>query len=294
MKQRLKWKKISEMEYVLETDYLSLKQIYESGQAFRWIKLSDDDYIAIHEDRWIRVGQQGSFLRFTNASRRELTKVWTPYFDLDRDYSVIRKYYRGLDGYLDEAMDHGEGIRILKQSLLEIIITFIISANNHIPRIKTAIDKISRFAGSKIGEVSGQEIIAFPTLEALMEISDEQWKEVKLGYREAYIRKSLKMIKNKEVDLAKIKKLSTLEAKKQLMKLSGVGDKVADCILLYGMGRMDTFPVDVWMKRVMNCHYDIGEEESVQSIRQRGMDVFGETAGIAQQYLFYYERTKGR
>lgn len=294
MKQRSKWEKISETEYVLETEHLSLKQIYESGQAFRWIELSEDEYVVVHEDKWARVKQQENRLNFEHTSKHELTEVWSVYFDLDRDYSNIRKSYRGLDDYLDSAMDYGEGIRILKQSLLEIIITFIISANNHIPRIKMSIDKISRFVGRRIGEVSGREIIAFPTLEALMEVSDEQWAQVRLGYREAYIRKSLQMIRSKEVDLDKVDKMTTLDAKKQLMKLSGVGDKVADCILLYGMGRMDTFPVDVWMKRVMSDRYGVGEGESVRTIRQRGMDVFGETAGIAQQYLFYYERTKGR
>ncbi len=294
MKQKLKWKKISETEYVLETDHLSLKQIHESGQAFRWIALSEDEYIAIHEDKWVRVKQEKDHLNFKHASKRELSKVWTAYFDLDRDYSSIRKSYRGLDGYLDEAMDYGEGIRILKQDLLEIIITFIISANNHISRIKMSIEKISRFAGRRLGEVEGKEILAFPTLEALTRIGDEQWAQVKLGYREAYIRKSLQAIKNKEVDLKKLEKMNTLDAKKELMKLSGVGDKVADCILLYGMGRMDTFPVDVWMKRVMNRHYNVPEDESIRTIRQKGMEVFGETAGIAQQYLFYYERMKGR
>lgn len=272
-------------------EHFSLEQIYESGQAFRWIKLEPNDYIVINEKKWVRVKQKDELVTFYHTSKEDMS-MWIRYFDLDRDYGEIKNSYVGIDDYLDKAMEYGYGVRILKQNLFEILITFIISSNNHIPRIKNSVLKISEFAKNRIGEYGGIDIFSFPSPSEMVSFSEDQWKELRLGYREKYIRRTVEMIEESDVDLQLLYDMDTKRAKEELMKFSGVGDKVADCILLYGLGRFDTFPVDTWMKKVMQTRYQMEEVEDNKKIRKKGLELFGDTAGIAQQYLFYYERTK--
>lgn len=287
------WKNgyIDDSTCCMTIEHFSLEQIYESGQAFRWIRLKPNDYIVINEQKWVRVEQKDTLLTFYHTSKEDMS-MWIRYFDLDRDYGKIKNSYVGIDDYLDKAMEYGYGIRILKQSLFEILITFIISSNNHIPRIKNSVLKISEFANNRIGDYEGIRIFSFPNSSGIASFSEEQWKELRLGYREKYIRRTVEMIEEAQIDLQSLYDMDTQSAKGELMKCSGVGDKVADCILLYGLGRLDTFPVDTWMKKVMQVRYRMREIEDNKKIRKKGLELFGDTAGIAQQYLFYYERTK--
>lgn len=287
------WKNgyIDDSTCCMTIEHFSLEQIYESGQAFRWIRLKPNDYIVINEQKWVRVEQKDTLLTFYHTSKEDMS-MWIRYFDLDRDYGKIKNSYVGIDDYLDKAMEYGYGIRILKQSLFEILITFIISSNNHIPRIKNSVLKISEFANNRIGDYEGIRIFSFPSSSGIASFSEEQWKELRLGYREKYIRRTVEMIEEAQIDLQSLYDMDTQSAKGELMKCSGVGDKVADCILLYGLGRLDTFPVDTWMKKVMQVRYRMREIEDNKKIRKKGLELFGDTAGIAQQYLFYYERTK--
>ena len=271
-----------------------MRQIYESGQAFRFKEVREDTFLVVHQQHWAIVSEQGDTITLQNTTLQECEDVWNRYFDLQRDYHTLKQSFLGLDDYLDKAISFGEGLRILNQDIFEMIITFIISANNHIPRIKNSITKICEFAGTPIGECDGERIYAFPRAEQVQTLSQEQWDGIKLGYREKYIKKTVDMIVNQEIDIAQLPSLDTLEAQKELMKLSGVGEKVADCILLFSMAKYDAFPMDTWMKKVMQRYYPDESMGNIRRVRSLGVELFGSFAGIAQQYLFYYEREQSK
>ena len=277
-----------------EVSDFSLRQIYESGQAFRFKEVGEDAFLVVHLQHWAIVSQQGNTITLQNATLEECEDVWNGYFDLERDYHALKQSFLGLDDYLDKAIAFGEGLRILNQDIFEMIITFIISANNHIPRIKNSIAKLCEFAGTPIGEYDEERIYAYPRAEKVQTLSQEQWDHIKLGYREKYIKKTVDMIVNQELDIAKLPSLDTLEAQKELMKLSGVGEKVADCILLFSMAKYDAFPMDTWMKKVMQHYYPDESMSNIRRVRSLGVELFGPFAGIAQQYLFYYEREQSK
>ena len=289
------WKWIGDGVYQKkEVSDFSLRQIYESGQAFRFKEVGEDAFLVVHLQHWAIVSQQGNTITLQNATLEECEDVWNGYFDLERDYHALKQSFLGLDDYLDKAIAFGEGLRILNQDIFEMIITFIISANNHIPRIKNSIAKLCEFAGTPIGEYDEERIYAFPRAEKVQTLSQEQWEHIKLGYREKYIKKTVDMIVNQELDIAKLPSLDTLEAQKELMKLSGVGEKVADCILLFSMAKYDAFPMDTWMKKVMQHYYPDESMSNIRRVRSLGVELFGPFAGIAQQYLFYYEREQSK
>ena len=194
---------------------------------------------------------------------------------------------------MNESIKFGEGIRILKQDLWECLISFIISANNNIPRIKKIIERLSSKYGKKL-EFEGKEYYTFPTVEELSNASIQDLRDLGLGFRDKRIYNTTQMILNKEIDLEKIKKMdNTTLMKEELLKLDGVGPKVADCILLFALKRLDAFPIDVWVRRVMNDLYIHNEDENKvnkKELQKLAEDKFQGLAGIAQQYLFYWKR----
>ena len=197
-----------------------------------------------------------------------------------------------MDEYLEKATEFGEGIRILKQDGWEMLISFIISANNRIPMIQRAINNLSKNYGTYIGEYKGQEYYAFPTSEQLSKASVEEIRACSTGFRDKYIKSTSQTVNDENIDVLEYRKLSTDQCLKELLKFNGVGPKVADCIALFGMQKYDTFPVDVWVKRVMQEFY-VDEDLSLTKIRKFGIEKFGDLAGFAQQYLFYYAREFG-
>ena len=195
---------------------------------------------------------------------------------------------------MKESIKYGEGIRILNQDLWEMIISFIVSANNNIPRIKGIIDRMSKKYGTCI-VFRGQEYYTFPTPEALATVSMENLRALGLGFRDKYIFETTRKIVNGEVDLEKLKQeKSTKNIRNELLTLSGVGPKVADCILLFStLKRFDVFPIDVWVRRVMNdlyIHNPVEAKVNKKEIEQLAKEKFGDLEGIAQQYLFYWKR----
>ena len=199
-----------------------------------------------------------------------------------------------IDENMQMSIQYGKGIRILNQDLWETIISFIISANNNIPRIKGIIERISEKYGKEI-IWKNKKYYTFPTAEELKNVSVEDYRKLGLGFRDIRLYKTTQMILNKEVDLEKMhKNPNTYEVRDQLLKLSGVGPKVADCILLFSnLKRLEVFPIDVWVRRVMNDLYIKNEDETKVSKRQIeniAQEKFGKLAGLAQQYLFYWRR----
>lgn len=274
------------------------KHIFECGQAFRWKLEDDNSYTAISRGKIINVKKEGKDVLFYGTNLQDFHNIWYNYFDLDRDYGEIKREL-SKDPVLKEAIKFGEGIRILNQEPFETLISFIISANNQIPRIKKSIELISKNYGNKIDTQNQikdkvyEAQYSFPSPEELSKISPEELKEIcKVGFRAERIINTSKIIASGDIDLSSIYSLTKDEGKELLMTLPGVGPKVSECILLFAFNKDDAFPVDVWIKRIMEYFY-LKKDTNVKYIGEHGARIFGNLAGFAQQYLFYYARELG-
>lgn len=268
------------------------KHIFECGQCFRWIKQDDGSYTGVAMGKVINVKQEGDKIYLDNTNKEDFENIWYDYFDLGNDYEEIINKLKVMDEYLDKATEFGEGIRILKQDGWEMLISFIISSNNRIPMIQRAINNLSKNFGTHIGEYRGQDYYAFPTPEQLNKASQEEIRACSTGFRDKYIKSTTQTVNDENINVLDYRNLSTEECLKQLREFNGVGPKVGDCIALFGMQKYDTFPVDVWVKRVMQEFY-VDEDLSLTKIRKFSIEKFGELSGFAQQYLFYYARELG-
>ena len=219
------------------------------------------------------------------------------YFDLNRNYEEIKDKLSNVDEFLKTSIEYGYGIRILNQNLWECIISFIISANNNIPRIKKIIERISCKYGKRI-VFEGKDYYTFPTPEQLSNATVQDLRELGLGFRDVRVYNTTKMILEKQVDLHRLEELNDSEKiREELLKLDGVGPKVADCIMLFStLKRLDVFPIDVWVRRVMNELYIKAEDETKvnkKEISKIAVEKYKNLAGIAQQYLFYWRQSRG-
>lgn len=273
------------------TDF-DAKHIFECGQCFRWKIQEDGSYTGVAKGKILNVKCEDEKVIFNNTNLDDFNNIWYDYFDLGTDYSDIKKTLKNMDEYLNKASDFGWGIRILRQEGWEMLISFIISSNNRIPMIQRAIENLSEKFGKYIGEYNGQKYYAFPTPEELNKATQEEIRACSTGFRDKYIKSTAESIVANKYNVGGYCKLDTEECRKELLKFNGVGPKVCDCIALFGMQKYDTFPVDVWVKRVMQEFY-LEEDLSLPKIRTFAMDKFGDIAGYAQQYLFYYARELG-
>lgn len=245
----------------------------DCGQAFRWSVLGDGSVRGIAFGRALTLREADGGVLLCGVDEKDFD-LWRDYFDLERDYSAICEGFRA-DGSLAKAVDYCYGIRILRQEPWEALCSFIISQNNNIPRIKGIIDRLCRLLGDNIG---GDDF-AFPSPERVLAAGVEGLAPIRAGFRAKYIIDAAQKLCSGEVDMEKARLLPLDEAQNELIKIKGVGAKVAQCALLYGLGRADAFPVDVWVKRIMAEMYPHGLPECT-----RGCE------GIAQQYLFHWRR----
>ncbi len=284
-----------EQKYILKNcKSFKVKDIFDCGQCFRWNEENDGSYTGIFGRNVLNVKESGEDIVFEGICDGNIEEICKNYFDLDRNYEEIKRNLSNVDENLKEAIKYGGGIRILNQDLWEMIISFIISANNNIPRIKGIIDRISAKYGHKI-EFRGKEFYTFPTVEELSKASKQDFRDLGAGFRDKYIYETTLMINNKIVSLEELQsEKNTKKVREKLLTLCGVGPKVADCILLFSsLKRFDVFPIDVWVRRVMNDLYIHNEDEkkvSKAQIEKIAVEKFGELEGIAQQYLFYWKR----
>ena len=286
--------KMKQQKYIIENqESFELKDIFECGQCFRWNENGDGSYTGVINKGVLSVEKQGEKIAFTGVLDGDIEKIVRFYFDLDRNYEEIKRELSNIDKYLKTSVEYGKGIRILNQDLWETIISFIISANNNIPRIKRIIERISEKYGTKI-EWNGKKYYTFPTPEQLSQAKVEDLRALGTGFRDVRIYETTRKVLRGEVDLNEIAKKDTLTARDELLTLSGVGPKVADCILLFStLKRFDVFPIDVWVRRVMNELYIKNEDEnkvSKKEIMKIAEQKFGDLEGLAQQYLFYWKR----
>ncbi|MBE5759705.1 MAG: 8-oxoguanine DNA glycosylase [Clostridiales bacterium] len=254
--------------------------VFDCGQCFRFEK-TEDVFHGIAYGQELFCKNEGNAFVIWPVTEDSFHKIWRQYFDLDYDYNEIDNRFLQ-DEILAKTVI--KGMRILHQDPFETLISFIISANNNIKRIKKNIDMICRAAGKKIGE----DLYAFPTPEELAKLSINDLRELGLGYRAPYIAGTTKQILD-GFSLEKIGGLTYADAKKALMGLSGVGPKVADCILLFGFGKREAFPKDVWMRRIL-LHFYQFEPKNEKELEAFAKAHFPEFAGLAQQYLFTYAR----
>ena len=287
---------MKEQQYILEKPKtFNLKDIFECGQCFRWNEQEDGSYTGIWKENVVNVKKEGEDYIFTGICKSgNLEEEIKEYFDFNRDYEKLKKELSKIDDYMKESIKYGKGIRILNQDLWETIISFIISANNNIPRIKGIIERLSKKYGKKI-EWRGKEYYTFPTPEELKDVTVEEYRKLGLGFRDIRLYETTKMILERKVDLKELEENSnTIEVREKLLTLSGVGPKVADCILLFStLKRFEVFPIDVWVRRVMNDLYIKNEDETKvnkKQIEKMAQDKFGNLAGLAQQYLFNYRK----
>ncbi len=264
--------------------------IFECGQAFRWKKLDEEAYRFIFRDVVLEARATDDAIEIIGDFRDE--KDILNYFDLNTDYDAIKKTLSANDEVIRKAIDFGGGMRILKQDPFETYISFIISANNQIKNIKNTIKKLSQMYGQRLNNpFDEEEYYAFPSPAALSSAKPEDIKEyARAGFRSERIVIASKMVQEGIIDFEELKERSVNDIRKTLLEVPGIGEKVFQCILLFGLGRTDSFPVDVWVKRVMEELYYGGEERNKKLIQEDGMRRFGDLSGYAQQYLFYYMR----
>ncbi len=265
----------------------NLAHIFECGQCFRWNLQDDGSYLGVAKGHALKIRQDCDTVTFFNTSEQEFNNIWYDYFDFSRDYSKIKDTL-SKDEVLKTAIPFGCGIRILKQELFETVISFIISASNNIPRIKKIVELLCKNFGEKT-EYDGKTFYIFPTCEKLALLSLEDLSVIRAGFRDKYILAAAKKFASGEISADNFSVLSSSDSKKLLMSMYGIGSKVADCILLFGLSRTDSFPVDVWVKRIMETLY-LKTETKNSEIEKFATDRFGEFSGLAQQYLFFYAR----
>lgn len=298
----IKEKKEGRMPYVeiCGVDRLDVGKTFDCGQCFRFERVEDSshaaEYAGVAFGRHVSFAADGNRLYVYNSDIEDFENIWRRFLSLDTDYAKIDRDILSHAGgtVMDAACEYGRGIRILRQDAYEAVISFIISQNNNIPRIKKIIESLSAKAGIPIElpdeayrHTSGtSSLCAFPTPEALLALGEDGLFALKTGFRAKYIYDAVTRIADGTLCLSELEQCdSTSHCIETLCTVKGIGLKVASCASLFGLGRYDAFPVDVWMKRVAEKYF--ADEADFSGAR------FGGYAGIAQQYLFYYERYLG-
>lgn len=266
----------------------NLKYTLECGQCFRWKAINENEYIGVIYDRVIRIKQDENNLFVWSNKKENLKQVVMRYFDLEKDYELLEKRIAKIDNNIARSLEYSSGIRILNQPLFETIISYIISANNNIKRISRSVNSISKRFGKQV-EFEGEKYYLFPTLEEMKSVTMDDLLSDGTGFRARYIKHDIEYFLENPNFFNELKNLNTDEATKVLSSLMGVGPKVADCILLFSLEKSEVFPIDVWVKRIMEKLY-FKENMSLKEIKKYANEKFGEYGGIVQQHLFHNVR----
>ena len=288
-----------EQRYVIKNiESFEPKHIFECGQCFRWNIEDDGSYTGVVRNNVLNVKKEENSIVIKGMCEDNLEELCKDYFDLDTEYQKIKNKISKLDNNLRVSIKYGKGIRILKQDIWEALISFIISANNNIPRIKGIIERISKQYGEEI-IWDNKKYYTFPNPEQLSNASVSDLRKLGLGFRDVRVFETCRLINQNIISIEELETIENIdELKEQLLRFPGVGPKVADCIMLFSMKKLEVFPIDVWVKRVMTELY--GDEIrklknnstiiSNKQILEYAQQYFGNLAGVAQQYLFYWRR----
>ena len=264
-----------------------LKTTITCGQIFRFIE-EENCFTIIIKDRVISLKENGDYILVESNEEQDLENVINDYFDLNRNYEIIKEEIIKKDIKLKDAIDFSKGLKMIHQDPFETLIAYIISQNNRVPSIANALNLLSMNYGKKV-LFKGKEYYLFPTLEDLSKLNIEDFRNCKVGFRDKYLYEIIESINNKNLELEKIYNMSGEEALKYLINFKGIGMKVASCILLFAYQKFDVYPVDTWVKKFMKEDYGI---EGEQNIRDFTNKIYGEYSGLAIQYMFNYKRNK--
>lgn len=283
-------------ELSIDSKQLNMEKLLDTGQVFRYIHLDTGSFILIYGQDYVLVDQVEDGYRF--HCQEEDMGIWQDYLNLHMDYILLNKEVVKKEKRLSQAVKSFEGIRIMHQDPFEMLVTFIISQSKSMVQIRKLVNELSKAYGNPLGEWMGHRLYAFPRPEQLMDLSEADFRSMKFGYRAPYLVDAVKVFYDKGHEL---NELSTTDLMEQLLKIKGVGRKVASCVILFGYNRYDVFPVDVWMRRIMIDLYDKRIRKRLKNpnikklsdkhIEDFGLAFFGQIAGIAQQYLFEYGRS---
>lgn len=271
--------------YITGIKDFHLGQTLECGQCFHFIKLSDNEYVISAKDRFLHIAQDQDKITMYDTTTEDFENIWRDYFDLDRDYGAIKAKLLEEDDTLREAIDTMWGVRILNQDFFETLISFIISQNKQIPHIKQIVAHISERCCHETGNSHNMHL--FPDCDRIIAIGEEGLRECKTGFRAPYIADACRLYHEGVINEEALRNADYEQGMEMLMQIKGVGVKVANCVSLFGLGKRNAFPVDVWIKRIMENMY-LGHEASNEEIQAYAKERFGEYGGYAQQYLFYY------
>lgn len=285
----------SSQQYILQNpDSFELSHIFDCGQCFRRNLQPDSSYTWVFWNNILNVQKKSDWIIFSWIVEGDIQSVVSHYFDLDRNYFEIKSQLSKVDNYMKESIEYWHWIRLLNQDLRETIISFIISANNNIPRIKWIIERLSQKYWTEIDR-NGQHYFTFPTAEQLKDVSILDYRKLWLGFRDVRLYETTRMVLDWKIDLNSLYSQDTQTVKNELLNLSWIWPKVADCILLFSdLKRLEVFPIDVRVRRVMNQLYIHNPDESKvnkNQIQKLAREKFWDYAGLAQEYLFYRART---
>ncbi|MEF9970143.1 MAG: DNA glycosylase [Ruthenibacterium sp.] len=264
----------------VKMNHLDIAMIADSGQCFRLNRTAADAHMLIAKGKILRITETAENQYEFDCDAADFDEIWKPYFDLNTDYDRFIKSIAPQDIFLQNAAAYGSGIRILQQDAFEMLITFIISQRKNIPAIKKCVETLCTQFGAPISQ-KGDCAFAFPTAKALAAQSLESLRACALGYRANYVRAAAVMVESHALDLEKAEKLDDVSLYNLLQSVSGVGPKVANCVLLFGFHRIASFPQDVWINRMIDAEYG-----GVFPLAQ-----YQGYAGVLQQYIFYYARS---
>jgi N-glycosylase/DNA lyase len=267
----------------------NIEQTLECGQCFNYDKINEWEYVIIARGKMLHIKQEEDTVYFMNVNKQEDTEFWIEYLDLNRDYFEINTFLLKQKGFLNDAVTKKYGLRILNQEFHESLLGFIISQNKAIPHIRKIVRIISERYGECVGELGGKSYYSFPGVDKLSRITVDEFRECKTGFRAPYLYDAVLHLKNGNLNDKELSTLPIEEARSRLLEIKGVGNKIADCVLLYGLNFREAFPVDVWIKRIMEEVY-FKKEVSIEQIQEFAEKKFGQYGGYAQQYLFYYGR----
>lgn len=273
---------------VISVNDFNLHDTVTCGQIFRFREESDGSYTVILSDRVVNLKLDGNNLHVLSNNMDNIEYVVRKYFDLDFDYDSINESFVEIDSNNKEIIDFCIGLKMINEPKLEVIISYILSANNGVPQIRGALDNISRMFGEKVS-FRGEDFYLFPSLDKLKSASVSDFRKCKAGFRDRYIYDIVQCLVNGSFDYDLIDNMSSSDALKYLMNYKGIGEKVASCILLFGYHRFDVFPIDTWVKKYMKDKYDLN---TVSDIRKFMFDKYSNNCGLAIQYIFHYSRNR--
>lgn len=280
-----KWEANNTSVLIKNLEHFDPLHTFDCGQCFRW-SYEGGHWTGVVKGRVLDLEWNGRDLKLNHTTPEEFLELWSSYLDLERDYGAIKEKLSKNDPVMARAVAYGHGLRLLRQDFHEMLFSFQISQNNGIPRIRKIVESLSKSFGEPVD--TARRLYSFPSIKKIASAGLQELKDIRAGYRDKYIHRAARQLDNGEIDIHVILKGGE-NAREELLKLFGVGEKVADCILLFSGIRYDAFPVDRWVKRVMAELY-LGYEAGYDELNHFAKERFGELAGFAQQYLFYYAR----